>query len=298
MVYDEVPTWGHEIALYKALEATAGPDDKGRRRKGSQIWNNGLRAAEKSGQAVPQTKKHGDGQMVVDVTNFAEAMMFSPTCRGMFVNMLRENSTKVLKLYRKAGLNETNARTLLQKALMEFIEPLDAELGSQRNDVCACGLNAFPFDRTEVIGRRCLQCKFPTRVFRGVVEELARRSWTGCCLIACAMIARFVSCEILEGFMVTGKDYCRHYVISWRGMTVDPGTEVARRVHGKRFADAMVNSYFTLTRPLSGANLAVSPKEIQTERTLENYFRLWCKDPDAFWAYLTLPWQREWAPKW
>ena len=126
MPYDDIPMWGHEIALYKALEATAGPDDKGRRRKGSQIWNNGLRAAEKSGRAVPQTNKHGDGQMVVDVTNFAEAMMFPPTCRGMFVNMLRENSTKVLQLFQKAGLNETDAMTLLQKAYTDFLEPLDA----------------------------------------------------------------------------------------------------------------------------------------------------------------------------
>jgi hypothetical protein len=132
MLYDEVPTWGQEVALYKALEATAGPDEKGRRRKGSQIWNNGLRAAEKSGRAVPETKKHDNGQMVVDVAKFAEAMMFAPTTRCMFVGVLRQNSEAVLKLYQKAGLNETDAATLLQKALVDFIEPLDAVLSSQQ----------------------------------------------------------------------------------------------------------------------------------------------------------------------
>jgi hypothetical protein len=172
----------------------------------------------------------------------------------------------------------------------------------EESTTCSCGMKALVLDNAASHDRRCRQCKLVIQVVREVVELLFEHLGMGCCLIACAMVARFAPCEILEGYMIIGKEYYyRHYVLSWRGMIIDPGTEVTRRVMGKIHTDSVANAHFSLprrfssTRPPFGSNLAESPEEIQVERGTESYFKLLCEDPNAFWA-LTLPWQREWVP--
>jgi hypothetical protein len=132
MVYKQVPVQGRQIALYKGLQATAGPDENGKARKGAQMWHNGLRSAEKSGRAVPPVSVSANGQLFVDVASFAEAMMFPPTSRGQFVEILRDQPHEVTSLYKRTGLDEAEVEALMKKALEDFIEPLDAIASTQR----------------------------------------------------------------------------------------------------------------------------------------------------------------------